>query len=829
MATPKWFDANVYMQNKLAQLKAQEPDANWSWDNLYDAFRDADFVGEEGQYEHFVKFGAAEEVAPNAYFNADEYYAAKAKQYYEEVLKQEFTGSEEQIAHVKSLIKNEGMNAWTHYQQFGSAEGVDPSNAFDASAYCAAKAEAMNKAGQKAPDGTEWTAEKIADAIADAGMSVLEHYMTYAGTGEGEVEAGATYPVPDDDQMPNPGDTVVIDGSATTYNGTAGDDTFYLKTGVVLQEYDTLDGGEGNDTLVLNDQDQAGTIKNIENLVVRDGNSKTYDLSAFSTSFTLEKAGAAVTVDNVTGQKLVVSSNEAATKLTVNMAAGQTSVDLTSQNRSGEQAFDLSGDSLTSVKLAVDAGENNVKFTDSDAKVTDLAVTATASAAEDDAAKVNVTGLEELTNITVAGAGAVELTVDAAKDALKTVNATDNTGGVAVDLSAAGKAAFTGGAGADTLTVNGSTVAHTLGAGDDTVVVKDTAFALEKGFSVDGGEGTDTLSMLSAVAKADEMTADVFNKTFTNFEELTISDKLGNDLDISGYTGIDHLTLSGANTGKAITMQSGSTLELTKGAEGAGTYDGTLTVSVADAAAGKADVLNIALTGDDAVDGKTITVANVETINVVATDTDGKPDELVVHKLGLTANAATSVTVSGDAKLELTLTDSNKITDINASENSGGLKVDVNVGDLSGVTVTGSSAGDEITLGAQTVATGGEGKDTFIVTATEMTKYATITDFGAGDKIQLKGATLTEKFGEAISLASTATFEDYVTEAVKGDAASASTVSWFKFTDGYTYVVLDTSSDATFSHTDMVVRLQGVSDLEGVQVTNGAFSLPEGA
>ncbi len=47
MATPKWFDANVYMQNKLAQLKAQEPDANWGWDELYDAFRDAGFVGEE--------------------------------------------------------------------------------------------------------------------------------------------------------------------------------------------------------------------------------------------------------------------------------------------------------------------------------------------------------------------------------------------------------------------------------------------------------------------------------------------------------------------------------------------------------------------------------------------------------------------------------------------------------------------------------------------------------------------------------------------------------------------------------------------------------------
>lgn len=823
MATPKWFDANAYMQNKLAQLKAQEPDAGWTLDKVYDTFRDAGFVGTEGQYEHFVQYGAAEEVAPNAYFDADEYYAAKAKQYYEEELKQEFTGSEEQIAYVKSLIKDADMNAWTHYQQFGSAEGVNPSNAFDASDYCAAKAEAMNKAGQKAPDGTEWTAEKIAEAIDQAGMSVLEHYLTYAGTGEGEVAAGSTYPVADEDQVPNPGETVVVDGSATAYTGTAGDDTFYLKTGEVLQEYDTLDGGEGNDTLVLNDQAQAGTIKNIENLVVRNGDGKTYDLSAFSTSFTLEKAGAKVIVDNVTDQKLVVSSNsDTGSTLTVNTAAGQTSVDLTSQNRSGAQIFDLSGDSLTSVKLAVDEGAKDVAFTGSDAKVTDLAVTATASAAEDDVASINAEGLTNLANVTVAGAGAVALTVSAANAALKTVNATDNTGGVDVDLSEADKAAFTGGAGDDILRVNGSTVAHTLGAGDDTMQVDDDAFnKLAEGFSVDGGEGTDTLILASAVATDSSMTADVFNKTFTNFEELSLSDSLSAALDISDYTGIDHLTLVG-NGGSAITMQSGSTLELATG-----TYS-AFTVSVDGAAANKADELNIALTGDKAVDASTITVNSVETINVVATDTDGQPDVLVAHKLGLTADAATTVTVSGDAKLELTLSNTDALKSINASDNTGGLTVDVST--LSGVTVTGSSAADEITLGAQTVATGGEGKDTFTVTATEMTKYATITDFGAGDKIQLKGATLTAEFGEAISLESTATFEDYVTEAVKGtSAATTNTVSWFQFTDGYTYVVLDTSDNATFSGSDMVVRLQGVSNLEGVQVTDGAFSLPEGA
>lgn len=45
MATPKWFDANAYMQNKLAQLKAQEPDAGWTLDRLYDAFAKAASLG----------------------------------------------------------------------------------------------------------------------------------------------------------------------------------------------------------------------------------------------------------------------------------------------------------------------------------------------------------------------------------------------------------------------------------------------------------------------------------------------------------------------------------------------------------------------------------------------------------------------------------------------------------------------------------------------------------------------------------------------------------------------------------------------------------------
>ena len=153
---------------------------------LVEAFAQNGCVGADGAYAHFVQFGAAEEVAPNADFNANEDYAAKAAQFYGVEPK---AVTEFQIANVKQVITSNGMNAWTHYQQFGSAEGVNPSNAFDADAYLAAKAVAM---------GGDWTAAIVVKAIADNGMTVLEHYLTYGGKGESEVAQGATFPVPDD-------------------------------------------------------------------------------------------------------------------------------------------------------------------------------------------------------------------------------------------------------------------------------------------------------------------------------------------------------------------------------------------------------------------------------------------------------------------------------------------------------------------------------------------------------------------------------------------------------------------------------------------------------
>ena len=810
----KWFDPTVYMQNKLAQMQATDP--AYTMSDLVAAFADAGFVGEEGYFQHFLQFGAAEEVAPNAYFNANEYYAAKAAQFYGEA----FTGSELQIAQVKTLINKEGMNAWTHYQQFGSAEGVNPSNAFDASDYCAAKAEAMNAAGQKDPDGNDWTAESIAKAIDDAGMSVLEHYLTYAGTDEGEVAAGSTFPVSDDDQVVVPsGETIVIDelDSTIAYTGSAGDDKFYLKNDATnLHAYNTLDGGEGNDTLILDGKDLGGaTIRNIENLVVNGGDAD-YDMSLFATSFTLNGGRAQLT--NVAGQKLVTDN---ATSLTVNMAAGQAFVDLASLNRdSAAQAVVLHGDSLSSVKLAVDEGAHEVGFAGSDAKVTDLAITATVSEAENDVAEVNAEDLDELANVTVAGDGAVELTV-ANGDKLKAVNATANTGGVTVDLSDADNAAFTGGAGDDTLTVNGSKVAHTLGAGDDTVVVKDTAFAdLAKGFSVDGGEGTDTLQM-SATLAGGFKTADVA----TNFEILQLVGGNGT-VDLDNFGDIDHVAVGAlGGTLTLNNMGNGGLLEYVA-APGQ-----NVTVSVKGADTGKTDVLNVTIADDEAVTAGKLTVADVETINITADDTDLGEDGPVEHTMTLTAGAATAVNISGDAELRLTLTDSNKITKIDASSNTGGLTVDlanINNAPNAFVTLTGSSADDSITMGIGNVITGGEGKDAF--TATQATSvnaavsYSTIMDFKVGDTLAI-GSSGTSGVKKVVVTEEMA-FDQAVNTAL---AAVSTEVAWFEY-KGNTYVVADNDgSGDTFGANDYIVKLNGIVDLSDADVAGGVLSLPEGA
>lgn len=929
------FNKEFYLNAKLAQLQNNaETAADW-------AGKDAAFLEERLETgfgltaeQHYEQFGYKEDLAPNEFFNPAEYIRAKAVALFNDPA----TSYLSVDAAAEDFVNLWGGNVYNHYLQFGEKEGVNPSNSFDVSGYYEAKLAQLQAAGN-----TEITSvDQVKEAFEAAGLTALEHFLTY-----GQTEEGLSAPaVPADEQVnvdtSVPGQVFTLTASVDTLTGTKDDDTFNANvvanpgTGVAdvetLTALDTIDGGAGNDTLnyttVGGTPLPAATISNVETINVVSDGAATADVTGSNitgiTTLNAKATGAAVNLDvksnvtsvSVTGTATTVAIDDAGTAATsadkletVNITGataditigGAAAVDslkaLNLTNTTDGDATITAGAGTRTLTVGlnnVTGPANSVVITDDEA--TSLVVNTSGKASSgidlqaDKATSVTINADEKLTvaaidaslakTLTVTGDSAVTFTTNTAADlaALESVNAGSNTGGLTLTTALANNVAFTGGAGKDAVTLGATTKAIAMGAGDDTVTL--TGATLGTGGSVDAGDGSDTLSMAAADAATASATtgATAFATKISNFEKLELGQVVAASGDVTvnlaGLDNIDHIISNGIAADVQVqtlalnNVKSGGTLQI-KG--DAAATDNT-SVGVSGAAANAADTFNLHLdtgTAASVVAAGSVTVADVETINISTADTGsatGADIAASTHTATLVATSAKTVSVSGNNGLNLTNAGNTLIESFDASgvaadsaldtaanlavtfvsdnvttavsikggagndtltADAASTKVNTIDGGAGDDTITGGAGADVLMGGAGNDTldgkagadklTGGAGNDTFVIAAeANVNTYDTITDFAAGDKISI--ANLAGFTQAKVELGTNAVFQDYANAVINAEATNGS--GWFQFNNN-TYVVADIGADngtSFINGQDAIVEITGLVDLSNSTV-----------
>jgi V8-like Glu-specific endopeptidase len=183
------FDKAYYLNAKLAELQTRM-ETSATWINKDTASLENLLVGLGFSPEsHYMTFGHEEGLAPNAFFNAGEYKLAKANDI-----------AQGGIVSITSALADFDAkwphDAYQHYLQYGSKEGINPSNRFDESAYYDSKLSSL-KADSSTAQG--WAGKTTTDLKAlfdNLGITPLAHYIKY-----GASEGIAVTPVPVGEQV----------------------------------------------------------------------------------------------------------------------------------------------------------------------------------------------------------------------------------------------------------------------------------------------------------------------------------------------------------------------------------------------------------------------------------------------------------------------------------------------------------------------------------------------------------------------------------------------------------------------------------------------------
>lgn len=555
-------------------------------------------------------------------------------------------------------------------------------------------------------------------------------------------------------------------GASTTFTvgtdnltGTTGNDIFdgglffNAPTGTFLttvQSADRADGGDGTDEMDWEMQDAAAfnpTLSNIEvvNIVATAAGTFNASKTTGMTTLNAENATAKLTVTNLAAiPELQITNSDQ--NLDFGFAA---------------DAIEGTADAMTVSLASVTAGT----VTNTSGGIEAYTIESTGATANALTAFVPTSDAE-----TMAITGDQDLDLGAAiGTTYEAVDASAFTGDLTIIMSdAAGDAIeFTGGAGDDTVTglVAGDDVTADLGAGDDSITIAGFTDGTD---SLDGGEGTDTVILTSAVATA--FADDI--EDIVNFEVLGISNALAGNLDVSYIAGVTDVLLSaGVNGDRSITVSSGSTVTF-----------------AADSATGDDDVTILSDTNGTGVAGETVTIELADTVDAGGTITgdliltgfesatidsseigQAIGGALTINDDVAGAGATTTITITGDEDLTITgvltadvtnaaaftgdltatLAGTSTITGGTGADTlTGSAGADTIAGGAGADTIDGKAANDAINAGAgnDTITggagndslTGGDGEDTFVFEADAATNgLDTIADFTTDDILDL--------------------------------------------------------------------------------------------
>lgn len=634
------------------------------------------------------------------------------------------------------------------------------------------------------------------EAFDEAGLTPLEHYLLY-----GKSEGLTPRPVVE---------TFAFTPEVDTLVGTDGNDTFsgvigYLPGETTINKYDSVDGGAGTDTVVVN---ATSDVKELQNVTAKSIEQLTINATYASVD------------DDVTGwadlEGITISGATG-----VSLAAGDKVKSLTLDGVDGAVA--VTADNLASVSLS-DMASTDVTLTAASATSMNVNLDDVKGTLElGNSFKtviLNSAGGEEVANdLTLTAASVTTLVITGDTDMAVTMNGSA--------LATINAQSFTGDLDLTDVTVLTTTNILT-GSGDDDIKLVD-AFASK----VFAGAGDDTITLAAGVAAVPSSTAatattkslpartglttvdstktaaDLFGAaaTITNFEALTISD--GTAVDVVDFKGLAYDTVNVMNASVAMTVSfadgddtlglAGTTLAgLTiKGTDASIDFNGDLTITTATAAEAATLDLNLNAEGADvtmtalaAKDGATITITD-----------DGVVKE---GSLTLTEVNAKGVTIDGSAVATADLT-------ITASSGADTIK---------------GGAGDDTLAGGKgaDVLYGGAGANTFKVAAESVDTVAkviasadTIMDWaaGAGNKIDGAANAAVEKaYGEfsvndkgVVTFGNSSLTLDQMVNMLNDGLANDTSVLFTHGSDSYVF------SNADNTNSDILVKIAGVTDI----------------